>query len=590
MFTLAGPAGAGLAGVFAQTPSLARLLSVLAWGRNAEFACGVEQVPLVPRPTALLDLHGRADIVAVRAGKLNSAAVTAAGEALTWGDGKSAKLGHGNDELVPAPARVESLVGRAEVANLALGDQHTLFLDRAGGVWAVGCTLEGQCGLGTPIEELARQHRRALYGSMQLEALLRARPAAGGGVGRHEAFLRHHADTQWAAAGGGGGDRRQQQHPQPHGRQSLAAMFARPAARGAGAAAYVGGGGGGGGGGGAPQMGITSSGIWGVDIERHLSETGVQPGVVHTPTRVSEAPLFDAQWSLGGGAPSGGGGGAGAAAAPSSSSGGGGGGLERERVVGVDCSRYFSIAVTDKGEVWTFGASYTGALAQRDVSWSTSAARVEGPVADAIAAEGGAVAVAAGGAGAACLTASGKVVLFGGFCSPAPQAAGGSGGEPATAAERAAAADAARLGYAIASVPAPVKSIAAGAQHVALSDGERLWLVGRWLDGAGREAGAAPFYAPAEVLHLPAEGISKVVAGAHATGAVSGDGRLFLSGRLVDRAHGEALLHKYGGRSAGMPVDWAWPGFGGAAPAAVPGVSGVVDAALGGWHACVLCE
>ena len=161
----------------------------------------------------------------------------------------------------------------------------------------------------------------------------------------------------------------------------------------------------GGRGGAAPQMGISSSGIWGVDIERHLSETGMQPGIVQTPARVMEAPLFDARWSLGGGGGGGGGertreGGSGEGAGA-----GAGAGLERERVVGVDCSRYFSIAVTDKGGVWTFGASYSGALAQGDVSWSTSARRVEGPVAAAIAAEGGAVAVAAGGAGAAWLTA-----------------------------------------------------------------------------------------------------------------------------------------------------------------------------------------
>jgi hypothetical protein len=49
------------------------------------------------------------------------------------------------------------------------------------------------------------------------------------------------------------------------------------------------------------------------------------------------------------------------------------------------------------------------------------------------------------------------------------------------------------------------------------------------------------------------------------------------------------LLHKHGG-ALREPVDWAWPGFGGAVMAAVPGVQGVVDAALGGWHACVLCE
>jgi hypothetical protein len=330
--------------------------------------------------------------------------------------------------------QVESLVGRAEVSNLALGDQHSLFLDRAGGLWAVGCSLEGQCGLGTPIEELARQHRRALYGSMQVEALLRNRPSASGAAsGRHEAYLRAFAEAHRTIAE----QRQRQQQRQQHARQALAASFLRPAAaRGLGAAQYAGAIGGGGGGGShgaaAPQLGISSSGIWGVDIERHLSATGLQPGVVHMPTRVMEARQLDATWGLGDG--NGGGSGGGSSATMSdplgsassrdssssssssssrSSSGGGdsssdsssGGGLEHERVVGVDCSRYFSIAVTHKGEVWTFGASYTGALAQRGVSWSTSARRVEGAVADAIRSEGGAVAVAAGGTGAACLTA-----------------------------------------------------------------------------------------------------------------------------------------------------------------------------------------
>lgn len=58
------------------------------------------------RPTVLLDLHGRGDLASVHAGKLSSALVTAGGEALTWGDGKSAKLGHGNDQPCAAPARV----------------------------------------------------------------------------------------------------------------------------------------------------------------------------------------------------------------------------------------------------------------------------------------------------------------------------------------------------------------------------------------------------------------------------------------------------------------------------------------------------
>lgn len=132
---------------------------------------------------------------------------------------------------------------------------------------------------------------------------------------------------------------------------------------------------------------------------------------------------------------------------------------------------------------------------------------------------------------------SGKVVLFGGLCSPPAGAAP----PPATPEQRAAAADAQRLGFAVVAAPAPIKSMAAGLQHVVLTDGERLWAVGRWLDADGQEAGSAPFYAPAELLHLPAEGIRKVVAGPHSTGAVSGDGRLFVSGRLVDRHHGEAV-------------------------------------------------
>jgi alpha-tubulin suppressor-like RCC1 family protein len=74
----------------------------------------------VARPTVLLDLHGRADLAGVRAGKLTSAALTSGGEALTWGCGKLAKLGHGNDEAVHAPARVRrARVGRLRAVLLA---------------------------------------------------------------------------------------------------------------------------------------------------------------------------------------------------------------------------------------------------------------------------------------------------------------------------------------------------------------------------------------------------------------------------------------------------------------------------------------
>jgi alpha-tubulin suppressor-like RCC1 family protein len=105
--------------------------------------------------------------------------------------------------------RVEALVGRASVAQAALGTSHSLFLDGSGAVWSCGenkevgttsicanvlgyleqhqpvpglklakpvravhlplahrrnprvrCDLQGQCGLGTPLELLARQRRQ----------------------------------------------------------------------------------------------------------------------------------------------------------------------------------------------------------------------------------------------------------------------------------------------------------------------------------------------------------------------------------------------------------------------------------------------
>jgi hypothetical protein len=107
---------------------------------------------------------------------------------------------------------------------------------------------------------------------------------------------------------------------------------------------------------------------------------------------------------------------------------------------------------------------------------------------------------------------------------------------------------------------------------------------------AGEEAGSATCAVPKEMLHLPAEGITRVAAGAHASAAISGDGRLHMWGRLLDSLHVDGLFRKFHGDVDTGNVDWSWPGFGGAAPALVPGLEGVLDVALGGWHALVLVD
>ena len=68
----------------------------------------------------------------------------------------------------------------------------------------------------------------------------------------------------------------------------------------------------------------------------------------------------------------------------------------------------------------------------------------------------------------------------------------------------------------------PIRHIAAGQSHALLSDGERVWTIGKMLDSTGKESGSASWKRPLEMLSLPAEGIQSIVCGAHSSAAVSG--------------------------------------------------------------------
>jgi alpha-tubulin suppressor-like RCC1 family protein len=252
-------------------------------------------------------------------------------------------------------------------------------------------------------------------------------------------------------------------------------------------------------------------------------------------------------------------------------------------VVSIAASKYFSAAVTQGGEVWTFGADYNGALGSES-SWSTSAQRVTGQLAERVRELGGAVQVAAGSTFCACLTANGKVLVWG-------KLGGGAPGAPGLFAASG------RMVEVVVGLP-KVTAIAAGKQHLLMTDGKRVWGVGKWVDSAGKEAGAATWECPEELLHVKEEqgGVKKIVAGGQSSAVVTGDGQLYMWGWLLDRQHAERLLGHAGGGGTEDgkllldKVDWGWAGFGGPEPRLVEGVCGVKDVALGGWHALVLVD
>ena len=175
----------------------------------------------------------------------------------------------------------------------------------------------------------------------------------------------------------------------------------------------------------------------------------------------------------------------------------------------------------------------------------------------------------------------------------------------------------------------PIKHLDAGRHHVLLSDGESVWGLGRWMNDEGEETGGAPHTEPLKMLHLPVEGVASVHCGAHSSGVVTGGGRVWMWGRMLDCddatlmiQRAEASRRRPSGRTSSSPsssscslernedkedkeeedkeeeegprelkgVDWTWAGFGAAKPSLVEGLEGVRGLALGGWHAIAIVE
>eukprot|EP01026_Neomeris_dumetosa_P060253 TRINITY_DN5678_c1_g1_i2.p1 TRINITY_DN5678_c1_g1~~TRINITY_DN5678_c1_g1_i2.p1 ORF type:complete len:348 (-),score=67.99 TRINITY_DN5678_c1_g1_i2:433-1476(-) len=253
-------------------------------------------------------------------------------------------------------------------------------------------------------------------------------------------------------------------------------------------------------------------------------------------------------------------------------------GLQDEVVTDIGASKYFSASTTATGQVWAFGGGFNGELGQTSDTWMTSPKLVGGQIQRSIAINGGALQIATGGTYCLCLTANGKVLMWG-------RPPGIKPNKKSTIAPGEAV---------VLDIPAPVKMIAAGLQHALVSDGETVWQIGKVGDETSKDQEVASWQCPVEVLKRQDECIKQISAGSFSSAVVTGSGQLYMWGRLMERAKARELMENASypqPHHAKLPsieeISWEWPGLYSKTPQLVSGLQNIRQIALGGMHAVV---
>lgn len=121
-------------------------------GRRGRLGLDVEHPPRYA-PTRVEALVGKR-VTCVAAGDDHTVVCTDKGEVYTFGGGKDGRLGHGSEDDVRTPRRVEGLVGRKATA-VAAGGRFTAVVANAGELFTFGMGMCGELGHGTPDSEFA---------------------------------------------------------------------------------------------------------------------------------------------------------------------------------------------------------------------------------------------------------------------------------------------------------------------------------------------------------------------------------------------------------------------------------------------------
>ncbi|MBN3297180.1 HERC3 ligase, partial [Amia calva] len=121
--------------------------AVFGWGKNNAGQLGLNDEQDRAVPCHIKSLRTQ-KVVYICCGDEHTAALTKDGGLFTFGDGSGGQLGHDSTNNEVLPRRVLELMG-SEVSQIACGRQHTLaFVPSSGMVYAFGCNINGQLGIG----------------------------------------------------------------------------------------------------------------------------------------------------------------------------------------------------------------------------------------------------------------------------------------------------------------------------------------------------------------------------------------------------------------------------------------------------------
>ncbi|XP_043788505.1 uncharacterized protein LOC122712731 isoform X1 [Apis laboriosa] len=123
---------------------------VYAWGSSQFGQLGLGKILQCSTPELITSLAQEVIVDAV-AGQYHSVALTSDGRVFTWGWGVHGQLGHGNTDKKMTPTLVTSLLGIV-IRFITAGHAHTLALSIEGIIYAFGCNIFGQLGVGNNIK------------------------------------------------------------------------------------------------------------------------------------------------------------------------------------------------------------------------------------------------------------------------------------------------------------------------------------------------------------------------------------------------------------------------------------------------------